>query len=122
MKVIIPTKFCTIEIDCDSIKDVFRTIGSVTEILNEEKCGLCGNTSIVLKTRSVEKDRKVYEYFEMSCTNLKCRARLAYGQRQEGGGIFPIRKLDGNGKGDRENGTYGPHNGWSKYRGENKDE
>ena len=74
------------------------------------------------KTRSVEKNKKVYEYFEMSCTNSKCRARLSYGQRQDGGGIFPVRKLDTNGKPDRETGAYGPHNGWSKYRGENKDE
>lgn len=122
MKAIIPTKFCTIEIDCDSVKDIFREVGGISEIFNEEKCGLCGNTSIIPKTRSVEKNKKVYEYFEMGCTNSKCRARLSYGQRQDGGGIFPIRKLDSNGKPDREAGSYGPHNGWSKYRGENKDE
>lgn len=79
MKAIIPTKFCTIEIDCDSVKDVFREVGGISEIFNEEKCGLCGNTAIMPKTRSVEKNKKVYEYFEMGCTNSKCRARLSYG-------------------------------------------
>ena len=122
MKAIVPFKVCTIEINSENVKDLFREIASLAEIFNEEKCGACGGTDIVPKTRNVEKNKKSYEYFEMNCGNPKCRARLSFGQKQDGSGIFPIRKLDANGKPDRENGSYGQHNGWSKYKGGNVDE
>jgi|694.fasta_scaffold00041_63 hypothetical protein len=122
MKAIVPFKICTVEIESESVKDLFREIATLAEVLNEEKCGVCGEEHIVPKTRNVEKNKKFYEYFEMSCSNPKCRARLNFGQKQDGSGIFPIRKLDANGKPDRENGSYGSHNGWSKYKGGNVDE
>lgn len=122
MKAIVPFKICTIEINSENVKDLFREIASLAEIFNEEKCGACGGTDIVPKTRNVEKNKKSYEYFEMNCGNPKCRARLSFGQKQDGSGIFPIRKLDANGKPDRENGSYGQHNGWSKYKGGSVDE
>ena len=122
MKAIVPFKICTVEIESESVKDLFREIATLAEVLNEEKCGVCGEEHIIPKTRNVEKNKKFYEYFEMSCSNPKCRARLNFGQKQDGSGIFPIRKLDTNGKPDRENGSYGSHNGWSKYKGGNVDE
>ena len=122
MKATVPMKICTVEIEGQNVKDLFRQIASLSEIFNEEKCGQCGGTEIRPNTRTVEKNKKNYEYFEMVCLNPKCRARLSFGQKADGSGIFPTRKLDANGKPDRENGSYGQHNGWSKYRGESKDE
>jgi hypothetical protein len=118
MKAIVPMKICTVEIEGQSVKDIFREIATLSEIFSEEKCGLCRGNEIRPNTRNV----KNFEYFEMICLNPKCRARLSFGQKADGTGIFPTRKLDANGKPDRENGTYGQHNGWSKYRGEGKEE
>lgn len=122
MKATVPFKICTVEIEGANVKELFREIATLSEVFNEEKCGVCGGTDIVPKTRDVEKSKKTYEYFEISCNNPKCRARLSFGQKQDGFGIFPIRKLDANGKPDRENGSYGSHNGWSKYKGGNVNE
>lgn len=122
MKANVKVHFGTIEIDGENVKDIFREMSNVHEIFNESKCGCCGGSDIRPSTRTVEKNKKNYEYFEFACNSPKCRARLNFGQRQDGGGLFPIRRLDENGKPDRENGQYGPHNGWSKYRGEAKEE
>lgn len=122
MKFTVPFRICTVEIESANVKDAFRQMSVLAEIFNEEKCGVCGCEDIVPKSREVEKNKKTYEYFEMACSNPKCRARLSFGQRADGSGIFPTRKLDSNGKPDRENGSYGQHNGWSKYRGESKEE
>jgi hypothetical protein len=66
----------------------------------------------------VTKGKKVYEYH---CQKPGCRARLALGCMMEGGRLFPARKLDKDGKPNRENGSFGPHQGWTKFKGEPKE-
>ncbi len=121
MKAHIPTAYGTIEIESADTKELFRQMSAAHEVFGDHKCGACGEDRIVPRVRKVSKNKKEYEYFEMQCNNPKCRAKLAFGQYQDGSGLFPIRKLDKDGQPDRETGTYGPHNGWSRYRGEQKD-
>jgi hypothetical protein len=53
----------------------------------------------------------------------RCRARLSLGtSNDEAAWLFPIRKLTAEGKPHRETGSYGPHQGWTMFRGETKEE
>jgi len=63
MKAIVPFKICTVEIESESVKDLFREIATLAEVLNEEKCGVCGEEHIIPKTRNVEKKQKVLRIF-----------------------------------------------------------
>jgi hypothetical protein len=121
MKAHIPTAHGTIEIDATDVKELFRQIAATQEVFGDHRCGACGEDRIAPRVRRVTKGKVEYEYFEICCNNPKCRAKLAFGQYQDGSGLFPVRKLDKDGQPDRENGSYGPHNGWSRYRGEHKD-
>lgn len=108
-----------IEVEAETQRDLFREVARAVEIFGESKCGLCGCEAIVPVWRNVQNGKKAFEYAEMRCTNAACRATLSYGMAMEGGGMFPKRKLDKDGKPDNESGTWGGgHNGWTKYRGE----
>lgn len=116
-----PNKSTVIEVEGETQKELFKEMASAHEVFGEKQCGLCQCEEIVPAYRTVTQGKKTYEYPEYHCTNPKCRARLSLGSMMEGGGLFPIRKLieDGpeKGKPDREKGVYGPHNGWSRYKG-----
>ena len=107
----------TFTVEESSVKKIWESLASINEIFGDEKCGCCGSKNITPSFRIVEKNKKSYDYYEMKCLEPKCRARLSYGQHQEGDGIFPHRKLGEDGRPDRANGQYGPHNGWSRYKG-----
>lgn len=107
----------TFTVENASVKKVWEDLASINEVFGDEKCGCCGSKNITPSFRVVEKNKKSYDYYEMKCLETKCRARLSYGQHQEGGGIFPHRKLGEDGRADRVNGQYGPHNGWSRFKG-----
>lgn len=117
MKALVRTNFATFEITAETQKDLFKQISQVYEVFGENSCGLCGSEEIVPVWRTVPQGKKIYEYPEYKCA--KCNAKLSMGCMMEGGGLFPKRKLDPNGKPDLEHGTYGEHRGWTKYRGEN---
>jgi hypothetical protein len=113
-----------VEVEAETQKDLFKEIASAAEVFGEKKCGLCGSEQITFAHRTVTKGKKTYEYPEYHCES--CHARLSMGSMQEGGALFPIRKLvkDGSDKGkpSREEGEYGNHQGWTKYRGNPGDE
>ena len=121
MKAIIPMSNGTIEIEASDIKELFRQMAAASEVFGDRNCGCCGGDAIMPVVRHVEKSKKQYEYFELKCVDPKCRAKLSFGQFQDGSGLFPNRKLDKDGQPDRVNGTYGASNGWTRWRGENKD-
>ena len=106
-----------IEIEAETQKELFQEMASAFEVFGEKKCGLCGKDGIVPAHRSVTKGKKTYDYPEYHCSNPECRARLSLGTMLEGGQLFPIRKLTPEGKPNREEGTWGKHNGWTKYKG-----
>jgi hypothetical protein len=95
-----------------------------TRDIEEERCrGLCGKEDLLPSYRTVTKGKKSYEYAEWACTNPKWRARLSLGtSNDEAAWLFPIRKLTAEGKPHRETGSYGPHLGWTRFRGEAKEE
>ncbi len=97
--------------DGEDVKEAIKGLSSsgALEVFVEQKCGKCGNTNIVPKCREVadpadKKGKTFFEYYELSCTNNKCWAKLALGQSKDGHGIFPKRKDD--------EGNWLPDRGW----------
>jgi uncharacterized short protein YbdD (DUF466 family) len=102
--------------DGDSHKEIFRKLAQMHEVFNDEACGVCKNKNTVFRVRRVDdpkKKGKTYEYFERVCGDRKCNARLAYGQHNEGGTLFPKRRDD--------NKEWLPNNGWEKYKGKQEE-
>jgi hypothetical protein len=106
-----------VEVDGENQKDLFESMAMAYEVFGETQCGLCGSTNIRPVVRIVDK----FRFYEYSCQEPGCWAKLTFGQAQEGGGLFPKRKLLDNGKPDKD-GEFGPHKGWTKYRGDNQEE
>lgn len=104
-----------ITVEAATPKDLFEEMAMAYEVFNETACGLCGSTNIRPSHRSVDK----YHYYEYQCQD--CHAKLAMSQSSDQPGrIFPNRKLLPNGKPSLKEGQYGPHRGWTKYRGGNQ--
>ena len=90
----------------DSAKDLFRELASIIEIFDaDEACGKCGSQAIVPRFRVIDDNA----YYEMACTDPKCRARLALGQTKKGDMLFVKRK-------DKDD-NWLPDGGWEIYRG-----
>ena len=98
----------TVEIEGDSPKAIFKGIAEVQELFEpDQACGACASQAIQFRFRKVDK----YEYFEVFCTD--CSAALQFGQKREGGGLFPKRKdSDGNPL---------SQNGWLKWKDRERD-
>lgn len=110
----------TFQIEGQTQMEVFEAIATIQEVFSEEKCALCGCDELKYVVRTVDK----FKFPELHCTNMSCQARLSFGQNQEPlkGSLFPIRKLmDKTGQPNRKKGKYGPHKGWTKYKGDDKD-
>lgn len=105
----------TFEVEGASQKELFKNLAALQEVFAETTCGVCGSDEVRFAVRTVEEN----DYHEMVCcaSGEQCGARLSFGQAKKGGTLFPIRKLDSKGKPDRVNGRYGPHRGWTKFRG-----
>ena len=93
------------EIQEDSMKEVFKNLAKLDEIFGNDVCGKCGGTDIKFVVRNVDDN----DYYELHCKDIKCRAKLAFGQHKKGGTIFPKRKDK------EEDGKYLPNNGWTVY-------
>lgn len=123
MKAQIRLKNITVEVEAETQKELFGAAASAAEVFGESECGLCKSADIRPVVRHVAGAKnKQFDYYEMQCMNTKCRAKLAFGCNLEGGSLFPKRKLKENGEPDMAEGKFGPHNGWTKYRGEPKDD
>lgn len=91
-------------------KQIFEKVAQYQEVFGPRstKCGKCGSENVVFRVRTVEKDRKTYNYYEAVCTD--CGARLSFGVHQTGDTLFPKRKDDA--------GNWLPNNGWVKFNKE----
>ena len=109
-----PSPDLTLKFDCSDIKDVFKQVGPVQEILTGASCGKCKSTAIRFVHRT---DDDGHDYFELLCTH--CGAKLAIGQSKNR--LFPRRyKQDPNDKKkallDHDgNKVWLPNNGWVKW-------
>lgn len=93
-----------ITVEAENIKQLFRQIAQAQEVLaGDQLCGSCGSTEIRFRVRHVDK----YDYYEQACDG--CGAALAFGQLQDGVGLYPRRKSD--------NGAPLANRGWLKYLG-----
>ncbi len=110
-----------VEVEGADIKELFRKRAEAEEVMGEKGCGLCEDTAIRYVVREVTTKKGAFSYFEAHCQNPGCRARLSYGQGKDMKSLFPKRRLGKNGEPDMENGTFGQHNGWSKFKGEPDD-
>lgn len=106
-------KFGNVELEGegDTHKEVFAQLAAMTEVFKDEPCGICKKNNTILVVRRVadpkSKGKKEFEYFERRCITKDCGGRLAYGQHNEGGSLFPKRKS--------ENGERLPNYGWFKW-------
>lgn len=100
-----------IKVSGETAKDLFAEIAMAYELFNESECGLCHSKNIHPAHRVADK----FHFYEYHCRD--CKARLSLGQ-QDGGALFPVRKLLPNGKPSWKDGDYGEHKGWTHYKGE----
>lgn len=105
-----------IKVEGDNQKELFEEIASAVEVFGEGSCGLCNSTKIKPVVREVEKN----VFYEYVCQ--ACNARLNLSVRNDKTNrLFPKRKLMPDGRPEslakNEKGNYGPHRGWTKYRG-----
>ena len=104
-----------VKVEGETAKDLFENMAMAYEVFNETACGLCGSTNI----RPVHRVADKYHFYEYHCQEPGCWARLSLGQLNDNNGaLFPVRKLMENGKPSFKLGDYGPHKGWTKYKGE----
>lgn len=99
----------TFEVTGEEQKAVFRELAEIQETFANTTCGRCGSEARFL-VRVVEDN----DFYEMRCTNPKCRARLHYGVNKKGGGVFPKRKTD--------DGKYHQFGGWMVWNKEQNKE
>lgn len=118
-----------IEVEQETEADLFEAISSAQEVFEHEKCGYCSNPSLRLAVRQDDEENK---YYELHCKDVKCRARLPFGQaKKPKGKLYPKRKFDSLGPAEKEQRAnekkyaeehygYLDHNGWYKYVKESK--
>jgi hypothetical protein len=110
-----------LDVESETSKGLFKGIAECQATFEDTKCGACGDTNIRYVHRTVEDN----EFYEVHCTNIKCKAKLMYGHKKDGKTMYPKRyEVDAKGKAKVENGktVYLPNNGWTIYKGETKTE
>lgn len=94
--------------------DVFGQLASMQEIFGQQKCGKCQCEELRFVVREVEGN----SFYELRCTNPKCRAMLTFGQNKEAakkGQLFPHIKENKKKTimgGRLKEGDYLPDGGW----------
>jgi hypothetical protein len=99
----------TIEVEGADVKAVFEGVAQAQEIFDaQHQCGCCKSKYIRYGFRQVDS----YKFYELRCNS--CGAAFSFGQKKEGGALFPKRK-------DEDNNPL-PDHGWLKYEGGEKGE
>jgi hypothetical protein len=109
MKALYRTGKLTFEVQGETVKQVFAEIASIQDVFEAEtSCGVCGSENIrFVKRVGQTADGRKFDNYEIRCMESGCRAKFAFGQHAEGGGLFPQRK-------DKSN-NWLPNNGWTRY-------
>jgi hypothetical protein len=102
MKIRHKTDSMDIEIEGKDIKDAFAQLAAATEVFGNNVCGACDSP----RTRPIVRERDGNTYYEVKC--LDCGSVLAFGQKREGGALFPKKK-------DKD-GNWLTNNGWVKWQ------
>ena len=80
-----------IEVENDSFEELFEDTAKMQEVFSEDKCGCCNQSNIRYVVRQDSEDNK---YYELHCENGNCRARLPFGVKKKGMGLYPKRRWD----------------------------
>lgn len=102
MKVRYKGQAVDIEIEGKDTKDVFAQLAGAVEVFGHTTCGACGVTGAT----PVVRENGGNQYYEMRCRS--CGACLSFGQKRDGGALFPKRK-------DKE-GNWLEGSGWVKFK------
>lgn len=120
-----------LEVEGDDFAEVFKGLAIATEIFEHAKCGCCSNPNI---RHVVRIDDEKNEYYELHCTDVKCRARLPFGQmKKPAGQLYPKNRWDQLSVKEKQKRAkeeeyanthhgYLSHNGWYKYVPDKKTE
>ena len=88
--------------ECAGVEQVFQFLEQVSEVFSHDTCGCCSGKNVSFGHRTAQG----YDFYEVRCTD--CGAKFSFGQRRDGGGLFPKTK--------DEKGNLLPDGGWSVYR------
>lgn len=91
-----------VEVEGKDSKDCFTQLAASIEVFANTHCGACGTPGAV----PVVRENGGNQYFEMRCKN--CGACLSFGQKRDGGALFPKKK-------DKD-GNWLDGNGWVKFK------
>jgi hypothetical protein len=90
------------EAELEKVKTAFEFIAHVGELFEEKACGCCKSENIRPQVRHHES----FVFYELRCQD--CDAQLSFGQKKEGGNLFPKRY-------DTEARQAMPDRGWHHY-------
>lgn len=111
----------SVEVEGENAAALFEQIAIAQEVFSHEKCGCCGKTDFRFVVRTNDDEDKFYE---LHCTDFKCRAKLTFGcHKKPKGGLYPKRHWNSLSEGDKKNrgleeeptNKYLPNNGWFKW-------
>ena len=83
-----PTPQLTVEIEAADIKELFKELGPVQEVLGPTTC-ICGKCQCI-DIRLLHRKQGKFDFYELMCTKKGCGAKLALGQN-DAGNLFPRR-------------------------------
>ena len=119
----------TVQVEGETVKDLFHQFAVIDEILGQYKCGKCGseNLKFVVRKATDKSGKKEYLYYELHCRD--CGAKFKFGVGNDSGELFPKPfKQDENGEDIRDdNGRKvwaggAESKGWTKYNFETGEE
>jgi hypothetical protein len=114
----------TVKVSGNTHTEIFDGMSQAQEVFGTGECGACQNKDI----RYVVRENDGNKYYELHCTNPKCRARLPFGvSKAKAGELYPKKRFKSLGKTEKkkraseeayasENGGFLPNMGWYKYK------
>lgn len=111
----------SIDVEGSTQKEIFLKLAELQKmyepIFGIEKCGCCGSPDFNYIVREAETaKKKMCNYYELHCTNNKCKARFSYGQSTDNETLFPKDKDDNKmvkNEFGKEVRAFLPNGGWS---------
>jgi hypothetical protein len=101
-------KQAVVEAEVGSVKEAIQALSPYYEVFGEAACGKCGSEQLAVNHR----EAGGYDYYSLRC--LSCSCQLDFGQHQQGGTLFPKRKLP-DGSWDSQN------QGWYHWKDRKED-
>lgn len=101
----------TVAFEASEPKQIVKTVASLQEIFEEDRCGKCQSERIRCSHNS---DKDNHDYYKLRC--LDCGAQIDFGQHKTGGTLFIKRHTEEDGRR-----VAMPNHGWYVYGGEQQE-